>query len=163
MTKSKTELINVTINFDYCLKPKTKIYINDNLVETFVPETNTIVFSTEVKDKWSLQICHYDKNYSKDNDEYIEIKDILLNDVSIGSMIWNTTQIPSDITSEEYSKYIWQGNLYLGHNGSCTWWFESPVEKMLRNFYSTNVNNTMRSQETTQKTLDYMKKKFKIN
>lgn len=157
------ELINITINLNFALSPRVKVLCNNAVVQDIIVTTNTINFQHTIQtEKWNLSICHYGKNYITHNEEYVEITDIKLNDVSIGAMIWDTEQIPSDITKEEKQKYKWQGNLYLGHNSLCTWHFNLPTEKMLRNFYKTNVSQTMNSQETSREILDYMKKKFGI-
>lgn len=157
------ELIDITIKLNFSLQPKVKILCNEKIIKDFMVDSNIIKFSQTINTKtWTLAVCHYDKNYHTHNEEFIEIKDIRLNDVSIGAMIWNTEQVPIDITAEEKQKYKWKGNLYLGHNSICTWHFSLPTENMLRNFYKTNISNTMNSQETTRQTLDYMKKKFNI-
>jgi len=163
MTKLKMEHIDIDIKIDFALSPKLKILVDNKPIKDFTVTSNLINFSTFIdKRKWSLSICHYGKNYITHNEEYVEIKDIKLNSVSIGAMIWETIQYPYDISNKEKSKYQWKGNLYLGHNSTCTWNFTSPTEKMLRKFYKTDNSNTMNSQETTRETLEYMKKKFGI-
>ena len=157
------ELIDIKINLTYDLSPTMIIEINDNTVYHQKINTNIIVVqSTVPAGDWQMKITHIGKNYEIHNDEFFEIQDIFLNDVPIGHMIWDTTQIPTDISDNEISKHNWEGNLYFGHNAYCVWNFTSPVEKMLRDFYNTNQSKTINAQETTRKTLNHMKQKFQI-
>ena len=157
------EHINIKIEVDFDLSPRTIVYANQNALFDEKINQKTINLDTQIDSSvWSLCVKHCDKDYINSHNEYVEIKDIFLNDVSIGKMLWNTLQVPTDIDYNEMIKHNWKGNLFLGHNSYCVWNFYNPVETMLRNHYKTNTNSTMNAQETTQETLDYMKQKFNI-
>lgn len=163
MIKLKMEHIKIKIQVQFELSPRTIVSVNQNVVFDQKINHNEINLEAQIDNSaWSLGIRHSDKDYIESNNEFIEVKNIFLNDVSVGKMLWNTVQVPTDIDYNEMIKHNWKGNLFLGHNSYCIWNFTSPVETMLRNYYKTNSNKTMNAQETTQETLDYMKQKFNI-
>ena len=120
------EHINIQINLTYALSPNLILSINNNEIYNQIVLHDSIYVRTSVPNgDWEMKITHIGKNYEINNDEFFEVQDIFLNDVPIGNMIWETTQIPLDISENEISQHNWKGNLYFGHNAYCVWNFQS--------------------------------------
>lgn len=141
--------------------PKVRISVNDSVVHEFIGGNTHEEFEFVARDKNLIfKIEHYDKDMKKEINKYIEIKKIYFNDVDIKDMIWETTQ-QADIPSwQNKSDFVWQSNLYLGHNASISYNLESPIMEFLLDYHQPDKKTTVGMSSDNNNLLHEMKEYF---
>jgi hypothetical protein len=105
-----------------------------------------------------LKVEHYGKNYLQD-DKFFEIKKILINNVDIDSILWDSIQYPILPPWDSQENLEQPGNLYLGHNGSIVWNFSNPLMLDIQQRLGRTVKQ-ISGQDTTKKVLEDVKDFF---
>lgn len=147
MPKLKTVYITVKLIGYYCNEwPCLKILLNNNILfDGEIVDTVTLNFKAEELSSNQLKFVHYGKRFGENNiwdvtessDRLIVLKDVLLNDVSIGSDTihklkfytdWSSKQL-SDSDAEFIKKYsiIDYSTGRMPFNGSINLNFCTPV------------------------------------
>jgi hypothetical protein len=116
--------------------PTCNILINGKKQCDFIGDSTFFEFRFEVDTKnFTFTIEHFGKDMKRETNKFIEIKKIYFNDIDIKDMIWKTVQIPKLPKWQKHNDFIWEGNLFLGHNSSISYDLQSPITDFLFDYH----------------------------
>jgi hypothetical protein len=128
--------------------PKCKVFVDGQVVHDFIGSNNEENFSFEVKEgPFEFRILHYGKDMKLDIGKFIEVEAIYFNDIDFKNKIWETTQVTELPSWQNKEDFVWDANLYLGHNGYIEYRMHSPVINFLLEYHNkgTKVSSNMGS------------------
>jgi hypothetical protein len=161
------ENIKLTLGYTagYCNGwPLINIYVNNQWCDAF--EANGSEHVVELcldPGPVQLSIEHWGKNPITDSqptDKFFALEHVELEHVVCDFLLSTTTKtIKPDPWTRQY--LVSQGDNYLGHNGTLSFRFDSPVRDWLKTRQQGN-DRPMSGQETTRQMLEHARRVFKI-
>jgi hypothetical protein len=121
--------------------PLIKIVVDDYLTLADGPALDRYEFDINIPDDpHSLKIVHYgktinDHQYNESGkiviDKHVEISNIVMDNIKLERELWDGKFFPVYMHKADNEPYFISPNLYLGHNGTWSLEFVSPVAKWL--------------------------------
>jgi len=140
--------------------PLCRVLWDNKQVANFKADGQEIEFSVLPKPEGTstLIIEHYGKNIFMENEKFIEVIGMRINNIPLKNILWESTQYP--ITGPEEDPWQEDGNLYLGHNGHIVWTFSNPILLDIQKRLGVRTD-TQEGQESTKEVLNEIKEYFR--